>query len=162
MSIYKQRVRYRSGDYLNIAAFRGKALLIVNTASKCAFTPQFAGLQQLHEDYKDQGLQVLGFPCNQFASQDPQSNKNIRSFCQKNYGVKFPVFSRIDVNGPRAHPLFNILKDEARGMFWSRRIKWNFTKFLVDQEGNVLKRYAPSTKPEKLRADIEEVLANSA
>ena len=159
MSIYKYRVKYRSGDSLNIAAFKGKAILVVNTASKCAFTPQFAGLQELHQDYKDRGLQVLGFPCNQFAKQDPHDNKTIVGFCQKNYGVKFPVFSRINVNGPDAHPLFKYLKDQARGVLWSKRIKWNFTKFLVDQEGNVIKRYAPATKPEQLRADIERILA---
>ena len=162
MSIYEHRVVYRTGDGLNMSAFKGKALLIVNTASKCGFTPQFAGLQRLHLDYKDKGLQVLGFPCNQFANQDPFDDDTIVGMCRKNYGVSFPVFSRIQVNGPDASPLFKQLKDEARGFLWSKRIKWNFTKFLVDREGNVLKRYAPSTKPEKLVSDIEKVLGLSS
>lgn len=158
MSVYKYRVIYRTGDGLNLSAFKGKAMLIVNTASKCAFTPQFAGLQQLHEDYQDKGLQVLGFPCNQFANQEPYDDNTILGICQKNYGVTFPVFSRIQVNGSDAHPLFKYLKAKARGVFWSKRIKWNFTKFLVDQDGQVLRRYAPRTKPDKIRADIEKVL----
>ena len=158
MSVYDYRVMYRTGDGLNLKAFKGKAMLIVNTASKCKLTPQFEGLQQLHLDYKDKGLQVLGFPCNQFANQDPYDDDTIVGICQKNYGVSFPVFSRINVNGPDASPLYKYLKSQARGFLWSKRIKWNFTKFLVDQEGNVVKRYAPTTKPEKLVADIEDVL----
>jgi len=142
-----------------MGAFEGKVLLIVNTASKCGFTPQFAGLEQLNKDYKEQGLQVLGFPCNQFANQDPADNDTIKQFCQTNYGVSFPVFARIMVNGKNAHPLFTHLKSKARGFLWSKRIKWNFTKFLVDHEGNVVKRYAPATKPEKLRDDIEALLS---
>ncbi len=159
MSIYHFKIKYRTGQALNLGAFKGKVLLIVNTASKCGFTPQFAGLEELNMDYKDKGLQVLGFPCNQFANQDPADDETIKQFCQTNYGVTFPVFARIMVNGNDAHPLYEHLKAEARGVLWSKRIKWNFTKFLVDQEGNVLRRYAPTTKPEKLRKDIEALLA---
>ena len=133
-------------------------MLIVNTASKCGFTPQFKGLEWLNRTYKDKGLQVLGFPCNQFAKQDPGDNIAIAGFCQKNYGVSFPIFSKVNVNGSKAHPLYKHLKAEARGLFWSKRVKWNFTKFLVDQEGNVLRRYAPATKPRKLVDDIEKAL----
>jgi glutathione peroxidase len=159
MSIYKHKVKYRTGNVLSMRAFEGKVMLIVNTASKCKFTPQFAGLEELNQEYKDQGLQVLGFPCNQFANQDPADDATIKGFCQANYGVSFPVFSRLQVNGKRAHPLFTQLKKSARGVFWSKRIKWNFTKFLVDHEGTIIRRYAPTTKPEKLRADIEQLLA---
>lgn len=161
MSIYNFRVKYRSGDSISLSAYKGKAMLIVNTASKCGFTPQFAGLEQLNQDYKDQGLQVLGFPCNQFANQDPGDDASIKAFCKTNYGVTFPVFTRIVVNGVNEHPLFTHLKNSARGLFWSKRIKWNFTKFLVDHEGNVVKRYAPTTKPEKIRRDIEALLAKT-
>ncbi len=161
MSIYNFRVKYRSGDSLSLSAFKGKVMLIVNTASKCGFTPQFAGLEQLNQEYKDQGLQVLGFPCNQFANQDPGDDASIKAYCRTNYGVSFPVFTRIMVNGKNEHPLFTYLKKSARGLFWSKRIKWNFTKFLVDHEGKVVKRYAPATKPEKIKSDIEALLANS-
>lgn len=159
MSIYKHKVKYRSGEEVSLDAYKGKALLIVNTASKCGFTPQFSGLEELNQDYKDKGLQVLGFPCNQFANQDPADDETIKSFCQTNYGVTFPIFSRVTVNGDQAHPLFTFLKKSARGLLWSKRIKWNFTKFLVDHDGNVIRRYAPVTKPEKLRDDIEQLLA---
>ena len=159
MSVYDYKAKFRTNKYLSMGAFEGKVLLIVNTASKCGFTPQFAGLEQLNKDYKEQGLQVLGFPCNQFANQDPADNDTIKQFCQTYYGVSFPVFARIMVNGKNAHPLFTHLKSKARGFLWSKRIKWNFTKFLVDHEGNVVKRYAPATKPEKLRDDIEALLS---
>ena len=159
MSIYNHKVKYRTGKALSLGAFEGKVMLIVNTASKCKFTPQFAGLEELNQDFKDQGLQVLGFPCNQFANQDPADDQTIKNFCQANYGVSFPIFARVHVNGKQAHPLFSLLKKSARGVFWSKRIKWNFTKFLVDHEGTVIRRYAPSTKPEKLRQDIEQLLA---
>ena len=159
MSVYDYKAKFRTNKYLSMGAFEGKVLLIVNTASKCGFTPQFAGLEQLNKDYKEQGLQVLGFPCNQFANQDPADDDTIKQFCQTNYGVSFPVFARIMVNGKNAHPLFTHLKSKARGFLWSKRIKWNFTKFLVDHEGNVVKRYAPATKPEKLRDDIEALLS---
>lgn len=158
MSIYDFKVKYRSGKGLKLSAYGGKVLLIVNTASKCGFTPQFSGLEELNQEYKSHGFQVLGFPCNQFANQDPGSDDEIKGFCQKNYGVTFPVFSRLQVNGQNEHPLYTYMKNAARGIFWSKRIKWNFTKFLVDHEGNVVRRYAPATKPEKLRSDIEALL----
>jgi glutathione peroxidase len=132
-------------------------LLIVNTASKCGFTPQFAGLEELFETYKDRGFTVLGFPCNQFGSQDPGSNDEITEFCQLNYGVSFPMFGKIEVNGSGAEPLFEHLKSAAPGTL-GNRIKWNFTKFLVSREGEVVKRYAPTTKPEAIKADIEALL----
>jgi glutathione peroxidase len=159
MSIYHYKVKYRTGKGINMVAFKGRVMLIVNTASKCGFTPQFEGLEQLNKDYKSKGLQVMGFPCNQFANQDPADDDTIKHFCQTNYGVTFPVFARVTVNGKGAHPLFEYLKTSVRGIFWSKHIKWNFTKFLVDHEGNVVRRYAPTTKPEKLRSDIEELLA---
>ncbi len=159
MSVYNYKVKYRSGELLSLSEYEGNVLLLVNTASKCGFTPQFAGLEELNQQYGDKGLQILGFPCNQFANQDPGDDETIQNFCQTNYGVSFPVFSRVVVNGKEAHPLFKHLKESARGVFWSKRIKWNFTKFLVDHNGNVVRRYAPRTKPEKLRDDIEKLLA---
>jgi glutathione peroxidase len=147
-----------AGTELPLEQFRGKVLLIVNTASKCGFTPQFAGLEELYEKYKDQGLEVLGFPCNQFANQDPGSNEDIQEFCQLNYGVSFPMFGKIEVNGSGADPLYKHLKKEAKGALGSERIKWNFTKFLVDRDGKVVKRYAPQTKPSQMEADIEALL----
>jgi glutathione peroxidase len=159
MSIYHYKVKYRTGQALSLGAFKGKVMLIVNTASKCAFTSQFAGLEELNQEYKEQGLQVLGFPCNQFAKQDPADDETIKNFCKTNYGVSFPIFARVNVNGKNSHAIFSFLKKAARGVFWSKRIKWNFTKFLVDHEGNVIRRYAPATKPEKLKRDIEALLA---
>ena len=134
-------------------------LLIVNTASKCGFTPQFEGLEKVFEQYKAQGLVVIGFPCNQFASQDPGSNSEIGEFCQRNYGVSFPMMAKIDVNGADAHPLYKYLSKEAKGLLGTEAIKWNFTKFLIGRDGRVLDRYAPTTKPEDMRADIEKALA---
>lgn len=160
MSVYNFNASTRTSEVVPLSEYKGKVILIVNTASKCGFTPQFKGLEWLNRRYQSKGLQVVGFPCNQFAHQDPADNKAIAGFCKKNYGVTFPMFSKIDVNGKRAHPLYKFLKDSARGIFWSRRIKWNFTKFLIDHEGNVLKRYAPATKPQKLVSDIELALAN--
>jgi len=159
MSIYDFQASLRSSEKVGMNIFQGKVMLIVNTASKCAFTPQFEGLEWLNRQYVDKGLCVVGFPCNQFAKQDPASNDNIKTFCKKNYGVSFPVFSKINVNGKDAHPLYDFLKKEARGFLWSKRIKWNFTKFLVDHEGNVVKRYSPMTKPSKLVKDIERLLS---
>ena len=147
------------GEQTTLDAFRGKALLIVNTASKCGFTPQFKGLEKLYEDYKDQGLEILGFPCNQFLKQDPASDSEISEFCSLNYGVSFPMYSKIDVNGPDTHPLFEHLKSEAKGVLGSQKIKWNFTKFLVDQNGKVLQRYAPNTEPKDIADDIKALLA---
>ena len=143
---------------LSLAQFRGQVLLIVNTASKCGFTPQYAGLEQLYRQYKDRGFAVLAFPSNQFGAQEPAAEAEIGAFCQKNYGVTFPVFQKIDVNGPQAHPLYRFLKHAQPGIFFSERIKWNFTKFLVDRQGHVGGRYAPSTTPQSLAATIEGLL----
>jgi len=148
-----------AGRRADFAAQRGKVFLIVNTASACGFTPQFAGLEELHRRYGDRGLVVLGFPCNQFGAQDPGSNEEIASFCQVNYGVSFPMMTKVDVNGPEAHPLYRWLTAEAPGLLGSKAVKWNFTKFLVGKDGRVLKRYAPQDAPEKLAKDIEAALA---
>ena len=145
------------GQRVALEQFRGKVLLIVNTASACGFTPQFAGLEQLHQTYADRGLVVLGFPCNQFGSQDPGSNDEIASFCQLNYGVTFQIMKKVDVNGSEADPIFKYLKAKTGGWFGSA-IKWNFTKFLISRDGKTVKRYAPVTKPEKLEKDIRKML----
>jgi glutathione peroxidase len=150
--------RSLDGKPVALRDYRGKVLLIVNTASKCGFTPQYEGLEQLYRKYHDRGLEVLGFPCNQFGEQEPGSASDIGSFCQKNYGVSFPMFEKIDVNGPAAHPLYGWLKRTARGLLGTQRIKWNFTKFLLDREGKVVERYAPLTKPQALTRDIEALL----
>jgi glutathione peroxidase len=147
-----------TGKTVRLADQVGKVLLIVNTASQCGFTPQFAGLEKLWESYKDRGLVVMGFPSNEFGRQDPGSNDEIASFCQLNYGVSFPMMAKVDVNGGDAHPLFQWLKTEAPGLLGSKAIKWNFTKFLVGRDGQVIKRYAPQDKPESLAADIEAAL----
>ena len=157
--IYQFDAELLDGKNKAFADYQGKVLLIVNTASKCGFTPQFAGLEKLHEKYKAQGLEVLGFPCNQFGGQDPGTNKEIGAFCQRNYGVSFPMFAKVDVKGPEAHVIFRFLTREAKGILGSQNIKWNFTKFLVGRNGEVLGRYAPTTKPEALEADIEKALA---
>ncbi|MBQ0921300.1 glutathione peroxidase [Hydrogenophaga aromaticivorans] len=146
------------GKPVALEQFRGRPMLIVNTASACGFTPQFGGLEQLHQAYGPRGLVVLGFPCNQFGSQDPGSNEEIATFCQRNFGVSFPMMSKIDVNGPEAHPLYQWLAAEAPGLLGSKAIKWNFTKFLVGKDGTVIKRYAPQDAPEKLTKDIEAAL----
>ena len=147
------------GHPLALKDFEGKALLVVNTASACGFTPQFAGLEALHQQYGSKGLVVLGFPCNQFGSQDPGSNAEIGAFCQRNYGVSFTMMEKVDVNGDSAHPLFQWLKAAAPGVLGSEAIKWNFTKFLVGKDGQVRKRYASMDAPAKLSADIEAALA---
>ncbi len=147
------------GKPVSLKQFQGRPLLIVNTASACGFTPQFGGLQQLHEQYGPRGLAVLGFPCNQFGAQDPGSNEEIAGFCQRNYGVDFPMMARIDVNGAGADPLFKWLTAEAPGLLGSEAIKWNFTKFLVGKDGQVIKRYAPQETPESLAKDVEAALA---
>ncbi len=148
-----------TGEEQPLAAYAGKVVLVVNTASKCGFTPQFAGLETLYEQYTDQGLVVLGFPCNQFGNQDPGDNDEIGAFCQKNYGVSFPMFEKVDVNGEEAHPLYKWLREEQGGLL-GEAIKWNFTKFLLGRDGTVLKRYGSTTKPEKIGADIEKALAS--
>ena len=157
-SIYDYQATGIGGETVNLADYRGQVLLIVNTASACGFTPQFAGLQALHQTYGGRGLAVLGFPCNQFGAQDPGSNAEIGAFCQKNYGVTFPMMEKIDVNGQQTHPLFQWLKQQAPGLLGSEGIKWNFTKFLIGRDGQVIKRYAPLDKPAALTADIEKAL----
>ena len=147
------------GTPIALSAFAGKVMLVVNTASQCGFTPQFAGLEVLHQSYASKGLVVLGFPCNQFGGQDPGSDSEIASFCQVNYGVSFPMMSRVDVNGANAHPLYKWLTAEAPGILGSKAIKWNFTKFLIGKDGQVLRRYAPTDKPASLVKDIEAALA---
>jgi glutathione peroxidase len=147
-----------AGQRVSLAQYRGQPILIVNTASACGFTPQFAGLEKLHETYAARGLAVLGFPCNQFGAQDPGSDTEIAGFCQRNYGVTFPMMSKINVNGDEAHPLYRWLTAEAPGLLGSKAIKWNFTKFLVGRDGRVIKRYAPQDKPESLAKDIEAAL----
>ena len=146
------------GREVRLSDYSAKAYLIVNTASECGFTPQYKGLEQLWQTYQDKGLQVLGFPCNQFGGQEPGSDAQISQFCEMNYGVTFPLFSKVDVNGDDAHPLFVALKEAAPGILGSKAIKWNFTKFLVTGEGQVVERYAPTTKPEDLVGDIEKLL----
>ena len=148
-----------NGKSVALSQFKGKAMLIVNTASACGFTPQFAGLEELHKTYGKKGLVVLGFPCNQFGAQDSGSNGEIAEFCQLNYGVSFPMMAKIDVNGAKAHPLYQWLAAEAPGLLGSKSIKWNFTKFLVGKDGSVLKRYAPTDTPASLAPDIEAALA---
>jgi len=151
-----------TGQPAQLASQRGQVLLIVNTASACGFTPQFKGLESLWSDYRDRGLVILGFPSNEFGAQDPDSDEEIASYCQINYGVSFPMMSKIEVNGRQAHPLWQWLKTEAPGLLGSQGVKWNFTKFLVGRDGQVIKRYAPTVTPESLRADIEAALAVSA
>jgi glutathione peroxidase len=157
-SIYSFSAQSLAGEPVPLDRYAGKVLLIVNTASECGFTPQYAGLQKLYEDLSARGLVVLGFPCNQFGKQEPGDATQIGSFCEQNYGVTFPMFEKIDVNGANAHPLYHWLTEEAPGLLGLEAIKWNFTKFLVDREGNVVKRYAPVTKPEAIAADIEKLL----
>ena len=158
-SLYDFEALSIDGQPVALSQYRGRVLLIVNTASACGFTPQFAGLETLHQTYSARGLVVLGFPCNQFGGQDPGSNADIGAFCQKNFGVSFAMMSKIEVNGTGAHPLYQWLCAEAPGLLGSKAIKWNFTKFLVGQDGQVLKRYAPQDAPEKLAKDIEAALA---
>lgn len=155
--IYDFKALTSRGKELDFAQFEGKVLLIVNTASKCGFTKQFGPLEELNQKYKDQGLVIIGFPCNQFAHQDPGSDSEIEEFCQINYGVTFQIMKKIDVNGPDAHPVFQYLKGHVSDMP-EEDIKWNFTKFLISRDGNVIRRYEPKVKPEKMVADIEEML----
>jgi glutathione peroxidase len=151
------------GNEIPLAQYNGKILVIVNTASQCGFTPQYAGLESLYQDYRDRGLVVLGFPCNQFGGQEPGSEAEIGQFCERNYGVSFPMFAKIEVNGPEAHPLFRFLKAEQGGVLGAigmNAIKWNFTKFLVDAKGNVVGRFAPGVSPASLKPEIEKLLAS--
>ncbi|HRP68113.1 MAG TPA: glutathione peroxidase [Turneriella sp.] len=158
-NIYAFNARRLNGEEIKLSEYKGKALLIVNTASKCGFTPQYDGLEALYEKYSDKGFVVLGFPCNQFGSQEPGSSQDIESFCRLTYSVKFPMFEKIDVNGDAAHPLYKYLTSEKPGVLGLEAIKWNFTKFLIDKKGNPVKRYAPTTKPEDIAGDIEKLLA---
>ena len=159
MSTYDYKAEDISGTAIDLTQYKGKVLLIVNTASECGFTPQYKGLEQVYEQFKDKGAVVLGFPCNQFGGQEPGGEAEIGAFCEKNFGVTFPLFKKVDVNGSDAHPLFQHLKKAAPGLLGTEAIKWNFTKFLVKKDGTVYKRYAPSTKPEELVGDIEKLLA---
>ena len=156
--IYDLSVRTIDGKPQTLAAFQGRPMLIVNTASECGFTPQYKGLEALHAIYGKRGLAVLGFPCNQFGAQEPGTEAEIATFCEKNFGVTFPLFAKIDVNGDAAHPLFEYLKKSKPGLLGSEKIKWNFTKFLVDKDGKVVERYSPQTEPKELASAIEKLL----
>ncbi|MBM7615878.1 glutathione peroxidase [Alkaliphilus hydrothermalis] len=157
MSFYDFSARDIYGEEVRMEQYKGNVVLVVNTASKCGLTPQLKGLEEIYRQHKDGGLQVLGFPCNQFANQESGNNKEIQDFCQLNYGVTFTMFEKIDVNGENAHPLYKFLKSQTKGIF-SKEIKWNFTKFLIDQNGNVIKRYSPITSPIKIEKDIEKLI----
>jgi len=159
--VYSFSAPLLNGRSVSLEEFKGRVLLIVNTASKCGFTPQYASLEHLYRTYKDRGFAVLGFPCNQFGQQEPGTAEDIGMFCQCSYGVTFPVFSKIEVNGLGAHPLYRFLEQVKPGIFGTRRIKWNFTKFLVDRSGRVKGRYAPTTKPEALTPEIEALMESS-
>lgn len=161
MSIYDFTVQARDGSEVDLGEYRDQVVVVVNTASKCGFTPQFGALEELYKEFHDQGLTVLGFPCNQFANQDPGSNDEIAEFCQLNYGVTFPMMGKIDVNGGDAEPLFKWLTEQAPGFMGSKQIKWNFTKFLVGRDGEVIKRYSPKDDPKTMTPDIEAALAGS-
>ena len=158
MTIYDYSATNINGQEAALSEYQDKVLLIVNTASKCGFTPQFEGLEGLHKELAEQGLVVLGFPCNQFGGQDPGNDGEIEEFCQLNYGVSFPMFSKVEVNGDATHPLFEYLKKQAKGLLGSQKIKWNFTKFLVNRQGEVVKRYAPTDKPQAIKKDILALL----
>ena len=157
MGFYDFSAKRINGEEIKMDTFKGKVVLIVNTASKCGLTPQFKDLEELYTTYRDDGFEILGFPCNQFANQESGSDKEIQEFCSLNYGVTFTMFAKIDVNGQQEHPLYKFLKEEKKG-FLNSKIKWNFTKFLINREGKVVKRYAPTVKPEKIEADIRKLL----
>ena len=157
-NIYQFSAKNTLSETIELANYKDKVMLIVNTASDCGFTPQYKGLQELYDNNQAQGFEVLAFPCNQFKQQEKGSDEEIKQFCDLRFNIKFPLFSKIDVNGDNTHPLFNFLKTQAPGLLGSKSIKWNFTKFLVSKEGKVVKRYAPSTKPEDIEADIKKLL----
>ena len=157
-NVYQFEATSLAGEPVPLSQLQGKVMLIVNTASECGFTPQYEGLQKLYDEFKERGLAVLGFPCNQFGKQEPGDAAQIGAFCAKNYGVTFPMFDKVDVNGANAHPLFRYLTGEAPGLLGLEAIKWNFTKFLIGRDGEVVKRYAPLTKPEAIAEDIEKLL----
>jgi glutathione peroxidase len=158
MTVYQFDAKKITGETISLNEFNGKVLLIVNTASKCGFTPQYKELQQLYEKYHEKGFEVLGFPCNQFMNQEPGDESEIQFFCEVNYGVTFPMFAKVDVKGKNAHPLFVYLTENAPGLMGTKGIKWNFTKFLIDRTGHVVSRYAPSTNPSEIAGDIENLL----
>jgi len=158
-TIYDFSANNLAGQPVSLEAYKGKVLLIVNTASQCGFTPQYEQLEKIYRRFKDLGVVVLGFPCNQFAHQEPGNSEQIKIFCQTNYDITFPLFQKINVNGSEAHPLYQYLKQQAPGILGSRIIKWNFTKFLIKKDGTVFERYAPMTKPDKIIADIQKLLA---
>jgi len=158
VSLYTINVTAIDGSTQPLDAYRGRALLIVNVASQCGFTPQYAGLESLYREFKDRGFTVLAFPCNQFGSQEPGSNTEIADFCSEKYDVTFPMFAKVDVNGPAAHPLFRLLKTSRKGLLGSESIKWNFTKFLVDRQGHVVRRYAPLETPDSIRKDVAALI----
>jgi len=157
MNIYDFDAQLLNGKTISLQEFKNKTIIVVNTASKCGLTPQYEGLERLYQKYKDQNLVILGFPCNQFGNQESGTSKDIESFCQVNYGVTFPIFDKIEVNGPQAHPLFKYLKSTLKGTL-GNRIKWNFTKFVIDKNGQPIKRFAPITKPEKMENLIQEII----
>jgi glutathione peroxidase len=161
-SIYSFAVQTIDGESTTLESHRGRVMLIVNVASQCVFTPQYTALEELHTTYRDRGLSVLGFPCDQFGHQEPGADAEIQAFCTRNYGVTFPLFSKLEVNGPDAHPLYRYLKQQQRGLFGSEAIKWNFTKFLVGRDGRVLARFSPQTKPAALRAEVERALGETS
>lgn len=158
MAFYEFNAKDIYGEDISMSDYEGKVVLVVNTASKCGFTDQFEGLEELYKDYKDENFEILGFPCNQFGNQEPGNHKEIAEFCKLNYGVTFRMFEKIDVNVKNAHPLFNYLTDETKGIF-GKKVKWNFTKFLIDKNGNVIKRYAPTTVPKDIKEDIEKLIS---
>lgn len=157
-TIYAFSAPLLDGRTIHLAEFKDRVVLIVNTASKCGFTPQYAGLEKIYSTYKERGFAVLGFPCNQFGAQEPGTGEEIGTFCQCSYGVSFPIFSKINVNGATAHPIYRFLKEQKPGILGTQRIKWNFTKFLIDRCGHVVNRYAPSIEPQKIASDIERLL----
>jgi glutathione peroxidase len=158
MSIYEFQAKSIDGQDVSLSDYKGRVVMIVNVASKCGFTPQYEGLEKLYEKYQSEGFTILGFPCNQFGSQEPGSEAEIKSFCQLNYGVTFPLFSKVDVNGANAHPLYKFMKSAKPGILGTSQIKWNFTKFLIDRKGEVIERYGPNDKPEALEKDIQAAL----
>ncbi|KAA0768208.1 MULTISPECIES: glutathione peroxidase [Bacillus] len=158
MTVYDFSAKTIIGEEKSLKDYEGKALLIVNVASKCGFTPQYKGLQEVYDKYKDQGLEILGFPCNQFGGQEPGTEADITSFCELNYGVNFPMFAKVDVKGDKAHPLYTYMTEQAPGLLGMKAVKWNFTKFLIGKDGKVVGRFAPQTKPVDLEVEIEKVL----
>ncbi|MDB6125522.1 MAG: glutathione peroxidase [Pedosphaera sp.] len=160
MTIQDFQAKGIDGKEVSLSIYQGKVLLIVNVASQCGFTPQYTGLEALYEKYKDQGFVVLGFPCNQFGTQEPGDESEIKTFCETSFGVKFPLFAKVEVNGPNTHPLYEFLKKEQPGILGTTNVKWNFTKFLVDRNGKPVKRFAPADKPEKIEAEVKRALAS--